>query len=85
MEEEYEEMIPEQENEVILQLTPWERAEYREMSNFYHMQANVTGQGMELRSTMIKERVKQWAPGLPKDLLQRIVKEEPDPSRQDIG
>ena len=55
------------------------------MSDFYHTQADVTGQGMELRSTMIKVRAKQWAPGLPTDLIQRIVKEEPDLSKWDIG
>ena len=85
MEKEYEEMTPEQEKELISQLTPQERAEYREMSDFYRTQADVTGQGMELRSTMIKVRAKQHAPGLPPDLIQRIVKEEQDPSKQDIG
>ena len=50
MEKEYEEMTPEQEKELISQLTPRERAEHREMSDFYRTQADVTGQGMELRS-----------------------------------
>ena len=34
---------------------------------------------------MIKSRAKWRAPGLPPDLIQRIVKEEPDASKQDIG
>ena len=70
---------------MVSQLTTQERAKYREMSDFYCTQADVTGHGMKLRSTMIKVTVKQRAPGLPPDLIQRIVKEEPDPSRQDIG
>ena len=55
------------------------------MSDFYHTQADVPGQGTELRSTIIKAKVKQRAPGLPPGLIQRIVKEEPDPLKQDIG
>ena len=85
MEEEYEEMTPEWEKELVSQLTTQERAEYREMSDFYCTQVDVTKQGMELRSTMIKARMKQRAPGLPPDLIQRIVKEELDLSKQDIG
>ena len=58
LEEEYDEMTPEQEREMTSQLTPRERAEYWEMTEFYQVQASVTGQGMELRSEMIKERAK---------------------------
>ena len=57
--EEYDDMTPEQEREVVSQLTPRERAEYQEMTEFYQVQASVTGQGMELRSGMIKERAKR--------------------------
>ena len=39
---------------------------------------------MELRLPMIRERAKQWAAGLPLDILQRVVKEEPDPTKQHI-
>ena len=59
LEEEYDEMTPEQEREVTSQLTPRERAEYQEMIKFYQVHASVTGQGMELRSEIIKERAKQ--------------------------
>ena len=55
------------------------------MKEFYCIQADEVGQGMELRSAMIKARANQCAPGLPPDLIQRIIKEEPDTSRQDIG
>ena len=58
IEKEYEEMAPEQEEELVSQLTPRERAEYREIKEFYHIQADEMGQGMELRSAMIKERAK---------------------------
>ena len=54
------------------------------MIEFYPIQAEESGQGMELWSAMIKSRAKQHAPGLPPDLIQQIVKEEPDVSKQDI-
>ena len=57
--EEYDKMSPEQEREMTSQLTPRERAEYREMTEFYQVQASVTNQEMELRSEMIKERAKR--------------------------
>ena len=50
LKEEYGEMTPEQEREMISQLMPRERAEYWEMTEFYQVQASMTGQGMELRS-----------------------------------
>ena len=65
LEEEYDDITPEQEREMISQPTPKERAEYWEMTRFYQVQASVTSQGMQLRSEMIKERAKQQAPGLP--------------------
>ena len=40
---------------------------------------------MEIRSKMIQERAKQKAAGLPLDVLQRIIKEEPDVTKRDIG
>ena len=58
LEEKYDDMTPEEEREMTSQLTPRERAEYWEMTKFYQVQASVTGQGMELRSEMIKERAK---------------------------
>ena len=58
LEEEYDEMSPEQKREMISQLMPRERAEYQEMTGFYQVQASMTSQGMELRSEMIKERAK---------------------------
>ena len=58
LEAEYDEMTLEQEREMTSQLMPRERAEYREMTEFYQVQASMTGQGMELRSEMIKERAK---------------------------
>ena len=58
LEEEYDDMTPEQEREMISQLMPRERAEYQQMTKFYQVQASMTGQGMELRSEMIKERAK---------------------------
>ena len=39
---------------------------------------------MELRSAEIKEKARWCAPGLPMDLIQRMVKEEPDVTKQDI-
>ena len=59
LEEEYDDMTPEQEREMISQLMPRKRAEYREMTKFYQVQVSMTGQGMELRSEMIKERAKR--------------------------
>ena len=85
IEEGYTEMTPEQEEELASHLTPRERAKYREMKEFYHIQVGKSGQGMELWSAVIKLRAKQCAPGLPPDLIQQIVKEEPDASKQDIG
>ena len=55
------------------------------MKEFYHIQADESGQGMELQSTMIHSRARRHTPGLPPDLIQWIVKEEPDASKQDIG
>ena len=49
------------------------------------MQASETEQGMELRSTEIKEKARWHAPGLPMGLIQQMVKEEPDVTKQDIG
>ena len=83
--EEYTEITPEQEEELASQLTPHKRAEYREMKEFYRIQANGSGQGMELWSAVIKSRAKWHASGLPPDLIQWIVKVEPDASKQDIG
>ena len=40
---------------------------------------------MELRSTVIKEKARQHAPGLAMDLIKRMVKEESDVTKQDIG
>ena len=40
---------------------------------------------MELRSAVIKEKARQCAPGLPMDLIQQMVKEESDVTKQDIG
>ena len=85
LEEEYNEMTLEQEEEIIAQLTPRETVEHREMTEVYQVQASVTGQGMEIRSKMIQERAKQKALGLPPDILQRIIKEEPDVTKRDIG
>ena len=55
------------------------------MKEFYHIQTDESGQGMELWSAMIKSRAKWCTPGLPPDLIQWIVKEEPNASKQDIG
>ena len=66
----YQEMTSEQEEELILQLTPRERAEYQEMKEYYQLQASETEQGMELRSAEIKEKARWCAPGLPMDLIQ---------------
>ena len=85
LEEKYNEMILEEEEEIIAQLTPRERAEHLEMTEFYQVQASVTSQGMEIRSKMIQERAKQKALDLSPDILQRIIKEEPDVTKTDIG
>ena len=81
---EYQEMTTEQENELVSQLTPREKAEYREMREYYQLQAEETEQGMGLRSAEIKEKARQRAPGLPIDLIQQVMKEEPDIAKRDI-
>ena len=58
LEEEYNEMTLEQEEEIIAQLTPREKVEHWEMTEFYQVQASVTGQDMEIRSEMIQKRAK---------------------------
>ena len=55
------------------------------MKEYYQLQARETEQGMELRSAEIKEKARQHAPGLLMDLIQRVMKEEPDVTKQDIG
>ena len=40
-------------------------------------------QGMELRSAETNEKARWHAPGLPMDLIQQNVKEEPDVTKQD--
>ena len=67
---EYQEMTSEQEEELVLQLTPREKAEYQEMKEYYQLQAREMEQGMELRLAEIKEKARQCAPGLPMDLIQ---------------
>ena len=67
---EYQEMTSEQKEELISQLTPRERAEYREMKEYYQLQASETEQGMELRSALVKEKARWHTPGLPMDLIQ---------------
>ena len=54
------------------------------MKEYYQLQASGVEQGMELRSAVIKEKARRHAPGLPMDLIQRMVKEEPDVTKQDI-
>ena len=78
-------MTLEEEEAIIAQLTPQERAEHQEMSEFYQIQAATTGQGMVPRSASIQGKAQQQAPGLPADLLQWIVKVEPDEEKRDIG
>ena len=82
---EYQEMTSEQEEELVSQLTSRERAEYWEIKEYYQLQASETEQRMELRSAVIKEKARQCAPGLPTNLIQRMVKEESDVTKQDIG
>ena len=67
---EYQEMTTKQEEELVSQLTPREKAKYQEMREYYQLQARETEQGMELRSAEIKEKARQHAPGLPVDLIQ---------------
>ena len=55
---EYQEMTTEQENELVSQLTPREKAEYREMREYYQLQAEEMEQGMELMSAKIKEKAR---------------------------
>ena len=66
---EYQEMTSEQEEELVSQLTPREKAKYREMEEYYQLQVRETEQGMELRSAEIKEKARQCAPGLLMDLI----------------
>ena len=67
---EYQEMTSEQEEELISQLTPRDKAEYQEMKEYYQLQASETEHGMELRSAEIKEKARRYIPGLPIDLIQ---------------
>ena len=67
---EYQEMTAEWEQELVSQLTLREKAKYREMREYYQLQAKETEQGMELRSAEIKEKARRCAPGLPMDLIQ---------------
>ena len=55
------------------------------MKENYQLQVREMEQGMELRSAEIKEKARRCAPGLPMDLIQQVVKEEPDVTKQDIG
>ena len=55
------------------------------MKEYYQLQVRETEQGMELRLAEIKEKARQHTPGLPIDLIQRVMKEEPDVTKQDIG
>ena len=55
------------------------------MKEYYQLQARETEQEMELRSAEINEKARQHTPGLPMDLIQWMVKEEPDVTKQDIG
>ena len=55
---EYQEMTTEQENELVSQLIPREKAEYQEMREYYQLQAEEMEQGMELRSADIKEKAR---------------------------
>ena len=70
MRTEYQEITSEQEEELVSQLTPREKTEYREMKEYYQLQARETEQGMELRSAEIKEKARRCTPGLPMDLIQ---------------
>ena len=54
------------------------------MKEYYQLQGREMEQGMELRSAEIKETARRHAPGLPMDLI-RVMKEEPDVTKQDIG
>ena len=54
------------------------------MKEYYQFQAREMEQEMELRSAEIKEKARWHAPGLPMDLIQQVMKEEPDVTKQDI-
>ena len=55
------------------------------MKEYNQLHAREMEQGMELRSAEIKEKARWHAPGLLMDLIQRVMKEEPDVTKQDIG
>ena len=55
---EYQEMTAEWEEELVSQLTPREKAKYREMREYYQLQAKETEQGMDLRLAEIKEKAR---------------------------
>ena len=54
------------------------------MKEYYQLQAREMEQGMDLRLAEIKEKARWGAPGLPMELI-RVMKEEPDVTKQDIG
>ena len=66
----YQEMTSGWEEELVSQLTLREKAEYREMKEYYQLQTREMEQGMELRSAEIKEKARRHAAGLPMDLIQ---------------
>ena len=55
---EYQEMTAEWEEELVSQLTLRQKAKYREMREYYQLQAREMEQGMELRSAEIKEKAR---------------------------
>ena len=72
LEDEYQDMTAEQEAAEVQTLTPWEHAEYQEMTKLHQRQAEMERKMIGL-SHIIKERVKARTPGIPVDLVQRSV------------
>ena len=66
-------MTAEQEAAEVQTLTPWEQAEYWEMTKLHQQQAEMERKMMGL-SHIVKERVKVRTSGIPVDLVQRSVK-----------
>ena len=68
LEEEYQDMMTEQEAAAVRALTLQEQAEYQELSRLHQRQAEVEKEIIGL-SHVIKERTTAKTPGLPVDLV----------------
>ena len=84
LEEEYQDMMTEQEAAAVQALTPWEQAEYQELSRLHQQQAEVKKEIMGLSHTM-KERMTAKTLGLPVDLVEEVSRQRFQQSKNYTG